>query len=233
LEHDKRISLSDLIDVLGGEEEVQKSIVIDVFSLCFLKGPKGEYLCGISKIRSILEQISGFITDDFHKYFSSANSRLVVGRICGKNKLDGLLVSTDNMLFDLIKSGDLDAGYSAAETRPRTQAVIGLLRQLQSGVIMEEDEGFLGLEKFFTTNSITKLRPLPKTPQRMPVKSHRLTGADDFLGDSGLEDLSSLIYPRRKSLGSSDTKNDWLEEYVNTVTNSRRRMKDPLDFKKN
>ena len=131
------------------DEEKRNNVIIDIFSLIFLK-KNGEFVCDVNKAETLLMAISGFLKDS--SFITAATGRLLFARIIGSLKLEDSLISTQEAVVKMLKMKEFDVALNMAASYPILKNIVRMSMSENDKSI--EPPEIYEIEKFLSTHKL-------------------------------------------------------------------------------
>ncbi|EAY11673.1 hypothetical protein TVAG_159000 [Trichomonas vaginalis G3] len=136
--------IGDLL-VMIEDEEKRKSLVVDLFSLIFLR-KDNKYICDVNMAEQILLCISGFLSDE--GFMKSATGRFLFTKILGSETLESALVSTQEGVIKMLNMNEPDIALYMSANMPTLFNIVKCIVCEESTIYDKPDIYFV--EKFFS-----------------------------------------------------------------------------------
>ncbi|OHT06216.1 hypothetical protein TRFO_25758 [Tritrichomonas foetus] len=145
----------DLINYLNScipDDYIRNAMLMDLFSLIFLKDSKGNFFCDIQKAFAILSFVPSRFPES--QRLNDANRHIIYAQLRKKEDLQSALVSNDSVLIELIESNQLDLALTIASSHPRYKTLISLIIALKRGDFANVDRSLYSIELNLSKNLI-------------------------------------------------------------------------------
>ena len=142
----------DLTNYLNSlsDDSIRNSLLIDLFSLIFLKDAKGNFFCNIEKAEEILRLVPYRFPD--RQLINNGIRHIIFARLRGKSDLQSALISNDSLLLELLQTNQLDLAVKIFANHPRFEILVQLIISLRTSKFLNENRHLYSIELYLSKN---------------------------------------------------------------------------------